>query len=146
MKTTVKTINVKYSQDGNTITCDLLSEVQFMNVKNMDVFLDIPEVYAYVSNLVDSKGRYIVHTRGTARCLETDEFNYETGRRIAHTKAQSKIFRIANEFFATINDRATQDLMRCECNCVASEWQCYDHIDVLSGINREEVELVDIDE
>ena len=146
MKTTVKTINVKYSQDGNTITCDLLSEVQFMNVKNMDVFLDIPEVYAYVSSLVDSKGRYVVHTRGTARCLETDEFNYETGRRIAHTKAQSKIFRIANEFFATINDRATQDLMRCECNCVASEWQCYDHIDVLSGINHEEVELVEIDE
>lgn len=146
MKTTVKTINVKYSQDGNTITCDLLSEVQFMNVKNMDVFLDIPEVYAYVSNLVDSKGKYVVHTRGTARCLETDEFNYETGRRIAHTKAQSKIFRIANEFFATINDRATQDLMRCECNCVASEWQCYDHIDVLSGINRDEVELVEIDE
>lgn len=146
MKTTVKTINVKYSQDGNTITCDLLSEVQFMNVKNMDVFLDIPEVYAYVSSLVDSKGRYVVHTRGTARCLETDEFNYETGRRIAHTKAQSKIFRIANEFFATINDRATQDLMRCECNCVASEWQCYDHIDALSGINREEVELVEIDE
>lgn len=142
MKTTVKTINVKYSQDGNTITCDLLSEVQFMNVKNMDVFLDIPEVYAYVSSLVDSKGRYVVHTRGTARCLETDEFNYETGRRIAHTKAQSKIFRIADEFFATINDRATQDLMRCECNCVASEWQCYDHIDALSGINREEVELV----
>ena len=146
MKTTVKTINVKYSQDGNTITCDLLSEVQLMNVKNMDVFLDIPEVYAYVSSLVDSKGRYVVHTRGTARCLETDEFNYETGRRIAHTKAQSKIFRIANEFFATINDRATQDLMRCECNCVASEWQCYDHIDALSGINREEVELVEIDE
>lgn len=146
MKTTVKTINVKYSQDGNTVTCDLLSEVQFMNVKNMDVFLDIPEVYAYVSNLVDSKGRYVVHTRGTARCLETDEFNYETGRRIAHTKAQSKIFRIANEFFATINDRATQDLMRCECNCVASEWQCYDHIDALSGINREEVELTEIDE
>ena len=146
MKTTVKTINVKYSQDGNTITCDLLSEVQFMNVKNMDVFLDIPEVYAYISSLVDSKGRYVVHTRGTARCLETDEFNYETGRRIAHTKAQSKIFRIANEFFATVNDRATQDLMRCECNCVASEWQCYDHIDALSGINREEVELVEIDE
>lgn len=146
MKTTVKTINVKYSQDGNTITCDLLSEVQFLNVKNMDVFLDIPEVYAYVSSLVDSKGRYVVHTRGTARCLETDEFNYETGRRIAHTKAQSKIFRIANEFFATINDRATQDLMRCECNCVASEWQCYDHIDALSGINRDEVELVEIDE
>ena len=146
MKTTVKTINVKYSQDGNTITCDLLSEVQFMNVKNMDVFLDIPEVYAYVSSLVDSKGRYVVHTRGTARCLETDEFNYETGRRIAHTKAQSKIFRIANEFFATINDRATQDLMRCECNCVASEWQCYDHIDALSGINRDEVELTEIDE
>ena len=146
MKTTVKTINVKYSQDGNTITCDLLSEVQFMNVKNMDVFLDIPEVYAYVSSLVDSKGKYVVHTRGTARCLETDEFNYETGRRIAHTKAQSKIFRIANEFFATINDRATQDLMRCECNCVASEWQCYDHIDALSGINRDEVELTEIDE
>ena len=146
MKTTVKTINVKYSQDGNTITCDLLSEVQFMNVKNMDVFLDIPEVYAYVSSLVDSKGRYVVHTRGTARCLETDEFNYETGRRIAHTKAQSKIFRIADEFFATINDRATQDLMRCECNCVASEWQCYDHIDALSGINRDEVELVEIGE
>jgi hypothetical protein len=146
MKTTVKTINVKYSQDVNTITCDLLSEVQFMNVKNMDVFLDIPEVYAYVSSLVDSKGRYVVHTRGTARCLETDEFNYETGRRIAHTKAQSKIFRIANEFFATINDRATQDLMRCECNCVASEWQCYDHIDALSGINHDEVELEEIDE
>ena len=146
MKTTVKTINVKYSQDGNTIICDLLSEVQFMNVKNMDVFLDIPEVYAYVSSLVDSKGRYVVHTRGTARCLETDEFNYETGRRIAHTKAQSKIFRIADEFFATINDRATQDLMRCECNCVASEWQCYDHIDALSGINRDEVELTEINE
>jgi hypothetical protein len=146
MKTTVKTINVKYSQDGNTVTCDLLSEVQFMNVKNMDVFLDIPEVYAYVSSLVDSKGRYVVHTRGTARCLETDEFNYETGRRIAHTKAQSKIFRIANEFFATVNDRATQDLMRCECNCVASEWQCYDHIAVLSGINHDEVELTEIDE
>ena len=146
MKTTVKTISVKYTQEGNTVTCDLLSEVQFMNVKNMDVFLDIPEVYAYVSSLVDSKGRYVVHTRGTARCLETDEFNYETGRRIAHTKAQSKIFRIANEFFATVNDRATQDLMRCECNCAASEWQCYDHIDALSGINREEVELVEIDE
>lgn len=146
MKTTVKTISVKYTQEGNTVTCDLLSEVQFMNVKNMDVFLDIPEVYAYVSSLVDSKGRYVVHTRGTARCLETDEFNYETGRRIAHTKAQAKIFKITSMFFAEVNDRATQDLMRCECNCVASEWQCYDHIDVLSGINPEEVELTEIDE
>lgn len=146
MKTTVKTISVKYTQEGNTVTCDLLSEVQFMNVKNMEVFLDIPEVYAYVSSLVDSKGRYVVHTRGTARCLETDEFNYETGRRIAHTKAQAKIFKVATMFFAEINDRATQDLMRCECNCVASEWQCYDHIDVLSGIIPEEVELTEIDE
>ena len=145
MKTTVKTISVKYTQEGNTVTCDLLSEVQFMNVKNMDVFLDIPEVYAYVSSLVDSKGRYVVHTRGTARCLETDEFNYETGRRIAHTKAQAKIFKVATMFFAEINDRATQDLMRCECDCAVSEWKCYDHIDELSGINRDEVELTEID-
>jgi hypothetical protein len=112
----------------------------------MDVFVQIPEVYAYLSKLVDSRGKYIVHTRGVAKCMETDEFNYDTGRRIANTKAQSKIFRIANEFFATINDRATQDLMRCECNCTASEWQCYDHIDELSGFNLVEVELTEIDE
>ena len=95
-----------------------------------------------VSDIIQKGGTIL----GTARCLETDEFNYETGRRIAHTKAQSKIFRIANEFFATINDRATQDLMRCECNCIASEWQCYDHIAVLSGNNTEEVGLTEIDE
>ena len=60
MKTTVKTISVKYTQEGNNVICDLVSEIQFMNVKNMDLFVEIPEVYAYISSLVDSRGRYIV--------------------------------------------------------------------------------------
>ena len=145
MKTTVKTINAKYSQDGNTVTCDLLSEIQFMNVTNMGVFLSIPEVYSYVSGLVDSKGRYVVHTRGKAKCIETDEFNYETGRRIALTKAQAKVFKIANEFFETITNKVTQDILRCKYNCKASEWQCYDHVDKLASINLFELELPEID-
>lgn len=136
MKTTVKTVSVKYTQEGNNVICDLVSEVQFMKVKNMPVLLNIPEVLSYISTLLDSKGRYVVHTRGIARCLETDEFNYETGRRIAHTKAQAKIFSIASRFFSEIDNRVTQDLMRCECNCASSEWQCYDHIDELSGIEH----------
>lgn len=145
MKTTVKTINAKYSQDGNTVTCDLLSEIQFMNVTNMEVFLSIPEVYSYVSGLVDSKGRYVVHTRGKAKCLETDEFNYETGRRIALTKAQSKVFKIANEFFEIITNKVTQDILRCKYNCKTSEWQCYDHVDKLASINLFELELPETD-
>jgi hypothetical protein len=137
MKTTVKTISVKYTQEGNNVICDLVSEIQFMNVKNMDLFVEIPEVYAYLSKLVDSRGKYIVHTRGVAKCMETDTFDYETGRRISNTKAQAKIFGIACLFFNDIEERITTDLLRCSCNCAVSEWQCYDHVDALSG--REEV-------
>jgi hypothetical protein len=137
MKTTVKTISVKYTQEGNNVICDLVSEIQFMNVKNMELFVEIPEVYAYLSKLVDSRGKYIVHTRGVAKCMETDTFDYETGRRISNTKAQAKIFGIACLFFNDIEERITTDLLRCSCNCAVSEWQCYDHVDELSG--REEV-------
>jgi hypothetical protein len=137
MKTTVKTISVKYTQEGNNVICDLVSEIQFMNVKNMELFVEIPEVYAYISKLVDSRGKYIVHTRGVAKCMETDTFDYETGRRISNTKAQAKIFGIACLFFNDIEERITTDLLRCSCNCAVSEWQCYDHVDALSG--REEV-------
>lgn len=144
MKTTVRTISVKYTQEGNTVTCDLVSEVQFKKVKNMKVLMQIEEVAKYIESLVDSKGRYVVHTRGKATCLETDEFNYETGRRIAHTKAQSKIFGIASNFFSEVDRKVTEDIMRCECNCISSMWQCFDHIDELSGIEHvcglEEVE------
>ena len=140
MKTTVKTISVKYTQEGNNVICDLVSEIQFMNVKNMELFVEIPEVYAYISSLVDSRGRYIVHTRGVAKCMETDEFNYETGRRISNTKAQAKIFGIACLFFSEIENRAVQDLSRCSCNCAVSEWECYSHIDMLS--DRDQVNVL----
>lgn len=145
MKTTVKTISVKYTQEGNNVICDLVSEIQFMKVKNMDLFVEIPEVYAYLSKLVDSRGKYIVHTRGVAKCMETDTFDYDTGRRIANTKAQAKIFGIACLFFNDIEERITADLLRCSCNCAVSEWQCYDHVDELSG--RDHVEgLVEVTE
>ena len=145
MKKTVKTISVKYTQEGNNVICDLVSEIQFMKVKNMDLFVEIPEVYAYLSKLVDSRGKYIVHTRGVAKCMETDTFDYDTGRRIANTKAQAKIFGIACLFFNDIEERITADLLRCSCNCAVSEWQCYDHVDELSG--RDHVEgLVEVTE
>lgn len=136
MKTTVKTISVKYTQEGRNVICDLVSEIQYMKVQNMELFAEIPEVYSYISSVVDSRGKYIVHTRGVAKCLETDEFDYETGRRIANTKAQAKIFSIACLFFSEIEDRAVKDLSRCSCNCAVSEWECYDHIDELSGIEH----------
>ena len=69
--------------------------------------------------------------------METDTFDYETGRRISNTKAQAKIFGIACLFFNDIEERITTDLLRCSCNCAVSEWQCYDHVDELSG--REKV-------
>jgi hypothetical protein len=145
MKTTIKTISAKYTQEGRNVTCDLVSEIQFMNVKNMDVFVQIPEVYAYLSKVVDSRGKYIVHTRGVAKCMETDTFDYETGRRIANTKAQAKIFGIACLFFNDIEERITADLLRCSCNCAVSEWQCYDHVEELS--DRDHVEgLVEVTE
>ena len=48
MKTTVKTISVKYTQEGRNVICDLVSEIQFMKVQNMELFIEIPEVYSYI--------------------------------------------------------------------------------------------------
>lgn len=132
MKTTVEYLNVKYSQEGNTITCDLVSELRYDKVKNMEFFVQMPDVDAYILKNADSRGRVIVHTRGVAKCLPTDTFDYETGRRIAYTRAQEKVFYKASDFYDEILRRANIDMEGIAINNIMAAHKCSQHINDLT--------------
>ena len=133
MKTTVEYKSVKFRQDGRTITCDLISEVKLDSVKNMQFFKQIPEVASYIKKISDARGKVILHTRGTTTCLETDEFDYATGKNIAYTKAQSQVFRQAAEIYYEITNRVAHDLDAISFNSDIAAVKCNLHVAELAG-------------
>ena len=133
MKTTVEYKSVKFRQDDRTITCDLISEVKLDSVKNMQFFKQIPEVASYIKKISDARGKVILHTRGTTTCLDTDEFDYATGKNIAYTKAQSQVFRKAAEIYYEITNRVAHDLDAISFNADAAAVKCDLHAAELAG-------------
>lgn len=133
MKTTVEYKSVKISQDGRTMTCDLVSEIKLDSVKNMEYFRQIPEVAAYIKKISDARGKVILHTRGTTTCLETDEFDYATGKNIAYTKAQAQVFKYASEIYYEISRRVAPELDTVSFNADVAAVKCELHVAELSG-------------
>lgn len=133
MKTTVEYKSVKISQDGRTMTCDLVSEIKLDSVKNMEYFRQIPEVAAYINKISDARGKVILHTRGTTTCLETDEFDYTTGKNIAYTKAQSQVFKMAAEIYYEISKRVVYELDIVAVNADIAAIKCELHVAELAG-------------
>ena len=133
MKTTVEYKSVKFRQYDKTIVCDLVSEIKLDSVKNMEYFKQIPEVAAYIKKISDARGKVILHTRGTTTCLETDEFDYTTGRNIAYTKAQTQVFRKAAEIYYEISNRATDVIGDVILNADVAALQCELHTAELAG-------------
>lgn len=128
MKTTVEYVSIKFTQKGNTVICDLVSNIRFDKIKNMDCFVDMDDVYTFLQKVCDNKGRYIVHTRGVAKCGPNDVFDYETGKRLAHTRAQIKVFEMAGDFYDEICRRAIIDLDNTSTNCIVSMFKCENHL------------------
>ena len=133
MKTTVEYKSVKIRQDGRTMICDLVSEIKLDSVKNMEYFRQIPEVAAYIKKISDARGKVILHTRGTTTCLETDEFDYATGKNIAYTKAQSQVFKYASEIYYEISRRVAPELDTISFNADVAAVKCENHIAELAG-------------
>ena len=133
MKTTVEYKSVKFRQDGRTITCDLISEIKLDSVKNMQFFKQIPEVASYIKKISDARGKVILHTRGTTTCLDTDEFDYATGKNIAYTKAQSQVFRKAAEIYNEISDRVIGELGAISAKAYVASVKCDIHAAELAG-------------
>ena len=133
MKTTVEYKSVKFRQYDKTIVCDLVSEIKLDSVKNMEYFKQIPEVAAYIKKISDARGKVILHTRGTTTCLETDKFDYTTGRNIAYTKAQTQVFRKAAEIYYEISSRATDVIGDVILNADVAAVKCNLHVAELAG-------------
>ena len=133
MKTTVEYKSVKFRQDDKTITCDLVSEIKLDSVPNMKYFKQIPEVAAYIKKISDARGKVILHTRGTTTCLETDEFDYATGKNIAYTKAQSQVFRKTAEIYYEITNRVAHELDAISFNADVASVKCDIHAAELAG-------------
>ena len=133
MKTTVEYKSVKITQDGRTMTCDLVSEIKLDSVPNMEYYKQIPEVAAYIKKISDARGKVILHTRGTTTCLDTDEFDYATGKNIAYTKAQSQVFRKAAEIYNEISDRVLDRLGAIAANAHVASVKCDIHTAELAG-------------
>ena len=133
MKTTVEYKSVKIRQDGRTMTCDLISEIRLDSVKNMEYFRQIPEVASYIKKISDARGKVILHTRGITTCLETDEFDYATGKNIAYTKAQSQVFKRAAEIYYEISRRVASELETIGVNSYVAATKCEFHVGELTG-------------
>ena len=133
MKTTVEYKSIKITQDGKTMTCDLVSEIKLDSVPNMEYYKQIPEVAAYIKKISDARGKVILHTRGTTTCLDTDEFDYATGKNIAYTKAQSQVFRKAAEIYNEIADRVIGELAAISANAHVASVKCNIHTAELAG-------------
>ena len=141
MKTTVEYKSVKFRQYDKTIVCDLVSEIKLDSVKNMEYFKQIPEVAVYIKKISDARGKVILHTRGTTTCLETDEFDYTTGRNIAYTKAQTQVFRKAAEIYYEISSRATDVIGAVILNADVAALQCELHTAELAGRTEDAEEI-----
>ena len=133
MKTTVEYKSVKIRQDGRTMICDLISEIKLDLVKNMQYYKQIPEVASYIKKISDSKGKVILHTRGTTTCLETDIFDYTTGKNIAYTKAQSQVFKKAAEIYYEIYTRVVAEINTISFNTDLAAAKCDLHAAELAG-------------
>ena len=133
MKTTVEYKSVKITQDGRTMTCDLVSEIKLDSVPNMEYYKQIPEVAAYIKKISDARGKVILHTRGTTTCLDTDEFDYATGKNIAYSKAQSQVFSKAAEIYTEITKRVAHELDAISFNADVASVKCDLHAAELAG-------------
>lgn len=133
MKTTVEYKSVKITKDGRTMTCDLVSEIKLDSVPNMEYYKQIPEVAAYIKKISDARGKVILHTRGTTTCLDTDKFDYDIGKNIAYTKAQSQVFRKAAEIYYEITNRVAHELDAISFNADAAAVKCDLHAAELTG-------------
>ena len=133
MKTTVEYKSVKITQDGRTMTCDLVSEIKLDSVPNMEYYKQIPEVAAYIKKISDARGKVILHTRGRTTFIVTEEFDYATGKNIAYTKAQSQVFRKAAEIYNDISDRVLGELAVISVNARVASVKCDIHAAELAG-------------
>ena len=141
MKTTVEYKSVKFRQYDKTIVCDLVSEIKLDSVKNMEFFKQIPEVASYIKKISDARGNVILYTRGTTTCLETDKFDYATGKNIAYTKAQSQVFKRAAEIYYEISRKVAPELSTISFNADVASLKCDLHAAELAGRTEKIEEL-----
>ena len=65
--------------------------------------------------------------------IEEDKFDYETGKNIAYTKAQSQVFRKAAEIYNEIFDRVIGGLGTISANAYVASVKCDIHAAELAG-------------
>ena len=148
MKTTVKYSKENYREvvleDGRKqIICDLVAEIKLFNIRNFEWLANDEMVYAFLKGKINKNGNYVMHTRGIATCAPSDEYNYETGRRIAFTRAQREAFNNAGNIITEITRRFIDDLQNTAENCFMSADDCLFHSYVLMyGIEHAEEKLI----
>lgn len=136
MKTTVKYSKESYREvtleDGRKqIICDLVAEIKLFNIRNFEWLVNDEMVYAFLKGKLNKNGNYVIHTRGIATCAPSDEYNYETGRRIAFTRAQREAFNTAAGVISEVARRFVDDLQNTAENCFMAADDCLFHTYVL---------------
>lgn len=136
MKTTVKYSKESYREvtleDGRKqIICDLVAEIKLFNIRNFEWLVNDEMVYAFLKGKLNKNGNYVIHTRGIATCAPSDEYNYETGRRIAFTRAQREAFNTAAGVISEVSRRFVDDLQNTAENCFMAADDCLFHTYVL---------------
>jgi hypothetical protein len=132
MKTTVKYTNVKYTEsvreDGcKVIRCDLLAEVDFCKVNHGYLIFNVDDVYSTVKKRLNKNNDVVFHCTGTAVCSPADTYDFEIGRRLAYTRAQSIAFKKAAEMYYEAGRRFIDDLNNTVENCMRTAMGCDFH-------------------
>lgn len=144
MKTTVKYLNVDFKEvveNGiNKVICTLTSEIQSNRVKYfnlIDAAFDVKTLkrkYKRAEN-----GNVIIETTGVAKCNPDDKYNFEVGRRLAYTRAQSRAFERAVIFYDEVHRRFLADLNNTISNCLTSSVGCdYHTYELIYGEDAED--------
>lgn len=117
-KTRVKYLNINYFVEGNRVSCDLYFTIQFSKTPNMDFMVSRAAKICSKYNVVRDNTHFDEHEnvvfqpvfklRGFATCHKSDKFDFETGKRIALTKAQRKAFNMAYKIYGELRCMAAQ--------------------------------------
>lgn len=128
-RTFVDFIRTEVTQNGNEVKVKMLAKLQH----NRLPFDGVYEIYGKRFQNISRGG--VFEVTGTAKCSPEDEFDFNRGRFIAETRAQTKAYRIATRVFDHIVDVVSDDLQyiaSISLNCEDCANEAEKHIEKLS--------------
>lgn len=106
MRNRVKTeASFKENREKRTVICIMNVDMQLYRFESL--FIRIANSWYKKAPMVNDFGKFTVV--GKAKCNAEDSYDYETGRKLAESRAKAKAFKIASNVWGSIAESFNKD-------------------------------------